>query len=41
MHHDHELEGKGVRATAFKAGQGGAADLETGELTQRRKSWES
>ena len=28
MHHDHELEGKGVRAAAFKAGQGGAARVD-------------
>jgi NAD(P)-dependent dehydrogenase (short-subunit alcohol dehydrogenase family) len=28
MHHDHEREGKGVRAAAFKAGQGDAAQVD-------------
>ena len=28
MHHDHELEDKGVRAAAFKAGQGDAAQVD-------------
>jgi 3-oxoacyl-[acyl-carrier protein] reductase len=28
MHHDHELEGKGVRAAAFKADQGDAAQVD-------------
>jgi 3-oxoacyl-[acyl-carrier protein] reductase len=28
MHYDHELEGKGVRAAAFKADQGDAAQVD-------------
>jgi NAD(P)-dependent dehydrogenase (short-subunit alcohol dehydrogenase family) len=28
MHHDHELEGKGVRAAAFKADQGDATHVD-------------
>ena len=28
MHHNHELKGQGVRAAAFKAGQGDAVQVD-------------